>query len=405
MLGTWKGKVFTRGKKFFELSNHLGNVLVTITDCKQQVPKNDTLLKYYEPDVATANDYYPFGMLQPGRKYSSAGSGYRYGFNGKENDNEVEGEGNTVSFENRVYDSRLGRWLALDPLQRKYPNESNYIFTSDNPVIYADLDGRDKIYVITIIGKDGKSNTIQKTDAGFFIYKKVSVPGFGNNRYYRSDLIVSTTIDLSKNTLTYSEMPSAYRNEIGGGDYNLHRAGVLISKIFGGMDPDETRGSQPGGIYLTSEFKEGDADGPKTDATKGTTDQVNIDLIMAGFASLSISNNIENVAEFADLIKQTTEALIATKEKLKKQEGETTQGSSPSNSPANTKEVPIIPSQTNKKKGPPFKVYSDGTPAPADDNGPQLRLIKTPDEGTKPDTIVVPKPKSKQAVKPKTGSK
>jgi hypothetical protein len=38
----------------------------------------------------SAQDYYPFGMLQPGRFYLSAtGNKYRYGFNGKENDNEV----------------------------------------------------------------------------------------------------------------------------------------------------------------------------------------------------------------------------------------------------------------------------------------------------------------------------
>ena len=34
-------------------------------------------------------------MLMPGRKYS-AGSGYRYGFNGKEIDYEVKGEGDQL---------------------------------------------------------------------------------------------------------------------------------------------------------------------------------------------------------------------------------------------------------------------------------------------------------------------
>ncbi|HEY4481248.1 MAG TPA: RHS repeat-associated core domain-containing protein [Candidatus Brocadiaceae bacterium] len=142
-MGTWKGRVFTRGKKFFELSNHLGNVLVTITDRKQQVPKNDTLLKYYEPDVATANDYYPFGMLQPGRKYSSAGSGYRYGFNGKENDNDVKGEGNQQDYGMRIYDPRLGRFLSVDPISADYPELAPYQFASNRPIDGIDLDGKE----------------------------------------------------------------------------------------------------------------------------------------------------------------------------------------------------------------------------------------------------------------------
>lgn len=52
----------------------------------------------------------------PGRKYS-AGSGYRYGFNGKEKDNST-GEGN-LDFGARIFAVRLGRWLSVDPLQQK----------------------------------------------------------------------------------------------------------------------------------------------------------------------------------------------------------------------------------------------------------------------------------------------
>jgi hypothetical protein len=42
-------------------------------------------------------------------------STYRYGFNGMGNDNEVtENSGDYLDFGARIYDSRLGRWLALD---------------------------------------------------------------------------------------------------------------------------------------------------------------------------------------------------------------------------------------------------------------------------------------------------
>ena len=37
------------------------------------------VIDYYTADVVTANDYYPGGMLMPGRKYLAAGGLYRYG--------------------------------------------------------------------------------------------------------------------------------------------------------------------------------------------------------------------------------------------------------------------------------------------------------------------------------------
>ncbi|MCA6515316.1 MAG: hypothetical protein IM577_06925, partial [Chitinophagaceae bacterium] len=127
------------GKQIFELSNHLGNVLATITDKKLQVSTNNNSTSYFEAEVQSVQDYYAFGMQMPGRKLSG---GYRYGFNGKENDNEVKGEGNQIDFGARIYDQRLGRWLSLDPLFTKYPNWSAYNFTMDNPILFIDPDGK-----------------------------------------------------------------------------------------------------------------------------------------------------------------------------------------------------------------------------------------------------------------------
>ena len=98
------------------------------------------VLDYYTADVVTANDYYPGGMLMPGRKYSSTSS-YRYGFNGKENDNEVKGEGNQQDYGMRIYDPRLVRFLSTDPLTAKYPELTPYQFASNRPIDGVDLDG------------------------------------------------------------------------------------------------------------------------------------------------------------------------------------------------------------------------------------------------------------------------
>ncbi len=126
------------GKQVFELSNHLGNVLATITDKKLQVSTNTTSTAYFEADIQTVQDYYAFGMQMPGRKLSG---GYRFGFNGKENDNEVKGEGNQQDYGMRIYDPRLGRFLSIDPLTGKFPFYTPYQYAGNSPIRFIDLDG------------------------------------------------------------------------------------------------------------------------------------------------------------------------------------------------------------------------------------------------------------------------
>jgi RHS repeat-associated protein len=53
-------------------------------------------------------------MVEPGR--NNADSEYRYGFNGKENVNEVEEVGNNIDFKARIYDTRLGKFVSIDPV-------------------------------------------------------------------------------------------------------------------------------------------------------------------------------------------------------------------------------------------------------------------------------------------------
>jgi len=138
-------------------------------------------------------------MMMPNRTFSSGS--YRYGFNGKENDNEVKGEGNTITYENRIYDPRTGRWYSLDPLQKKYPNESNYIFTGDSPILFADKDGRDRIVTITTIGKDGYITQIRKIYKNDFYYNE-EYGSNGGTHYYKSNMIQNVTYDLRSGTVT-----------------------------------------------------------------------------------------------------------------------------------------------------------------------------------------------------------
>ena len=70
---------------------------------------------------------------------------YRFGFNGKENDNEVEGEGNWQDYGMRMYSPRLGRFPSVDPIAKKYPMLTPYQFASNTPIEAVDLDGLEGI--------------------------------------------------------------------------------------------------------------------------------------------------------------------------------------------------------------------------------------------------------------------
>ena len=86
----------------------------------------------------------------PGRSYS-AGNSYRYGFNGKENDNEVKGQGLQLDYGFRVYDPRIGKFLSMDPLFQSYPWYTPYQFAGNKPIAAIDLDGLEEIIKTTQI--------------------------------------------------------------------------------------------------------------------------------------------------------------------------------------------------------------------------------------------------------------
>lgn len=137
-----------RGYKQYELTNHLGNVLATITDRKLPVINNGTV-ESYTADISTSQDYYPFGMEMPGRKFNS--SLYDFGFNGKLNDNEVYGDGNFQDYGFRMYDTRICRFIIIDPLNFEYPMLTPYQFASNTPIRAIDLDGTEGVDIFRFL--------------------------------------------------------------------------------------------------------------------------------------------------------------------------------------------------------------------------------------------------------------
>ena len=84
-------------------------------------------------------------MNMPARKFD-AGSGYRYGFNGKEKDKDVS-EGH-LDFGARIFDSRIAKFLSIDPVSGLYPMLTPYQFASNTPIRAIDLDGLEGVQII-----------------------------------------------------------------------------------------------------------------------------------------------------------------------------------------------------------------------------------------------------------------
>jgi RHS repeat-associated protein len=84
-------------------------------------------------------------MLVPTRHGSTSPDSYRFGFNGKEMDNEIKGEGVQYDYGFRIYDSRIGRFLSLDPLFSGYPYYTPYQFAGNRPIWAIDLDGLEEL--------------------------------------------------------------------------------------------------------------------------------------------------------------------------------------------------------------------------------------------------------------------
>jgi len=90
---------------------------------------------YYFDDVSVVNNAATGTMV-----HSMA---YRYGFQNQEMDNEIKGEGNSLNFEFRMHDPRLGRFFSVDPLAGQYPWNSPYAFSENKVINSVELEGRE----------------------------------------------------------------------------------------------------------------------------------------------------------------------------------------------------------------------------------------------------------------------
>ena len=116
----------------YQYKDHLGNIRLSYSDTNK-----DGAIGTGE--IIEENNYYPFGLKHKGYNNVINGTDHKYGFGGKEEQDEL-GLG-WMDVTARNYDPALGRWMNLDPLAEEMRRHSPYNFAFDNPIFFQDYDG------------------------------------------------------------------------------------------------------------------------------------------------------------------------------------------------------------------------------------------------------------------------
>jgi RHS repeat-associated protein len=132
----YENSVIFVSRKTYEFTDHLGNVSATISDRKITIAvMAGNAVASYTPEVLSEQDYFPFGMGMMGRSVTAAN--YKYGFNGKEDDDEW----GIQDYGFRLYNPSIAKFISVDPLTKDYPWYTPYQFAGNKPIWAVDLDG------------------------------------------------------------------------------------------------------------------------------------------------------------------------------------------------------------------------------------------------------------------------
>lgn len=110
----------------YEIKDNLSNLRATIARNRNV---NNTI------NLLSWSDYLPYGEVNPLRN-SPSSFGTRYGYQGEYSECDAETKWN--SFDLRMYDANVGRWLSVDP---KGQYASPYVGMGNNPISGVDPDG------------------------------------------------------------------------------------------------------------------------------------------------------------------------------------------------------------------------------------------------------------------------
>ncbi len=195
-------------------------------------------------------NYYPFGSSLNTRSFS-AGSGFRFGFNGKENQGELSVDG--YDFGARIYDGRLGRWMSVDPEMGIIPYLTPYLAMNNNCISFIDNNG-EKIFIHYLEPqRDNNGNFITGEDGNLVMISKYYEYGSGIN-LPNNQFVIETVKALNyicQSRLGNKEVQFAIKS----------RETITINELFGGTINDgpnatifETNDINKDGEFTTDEI-------------------------------------------------------------------------------------------------------------------------------------------------------
>lgn len=179
--------------------------------------------------LTNKTDYYPFGMPMPDRNVEG---GYRYGYQGEFAEKDPELNSGINSFEARLWDARIGRWLTADPAGQFY---SPYLGMGNTPINGVDPNG--EIFIIHYIdqktgkpgqyefGKDvmgpqqGGDNPYVKAFIEAYEYNVANGGGQNLTEIYNSTDIEVDVQHSSRNTHNLFDLPSSGPTHINWNQY------------------------------------------------------------------------------------------------------------------------------------------------------------------------------------------
>ena len=125
--------------------------IYTSNESAQDVYFDNLNIQFYNGPLLEETHYYPFGLTMAGISDKALKSKYtenKYRFAGKELQRQELNDGSgleTYDFGARIYDHQIGRWWHIDSKADRYHLVSPYSFTSNNPILFVDIDGKEII--------------------------------------------------------------------------------------------------------------------------------------------------------------------------------------------------------------------------------------------------------------------
>jgi RHS repeat-associated protein len=204
---------------------------------------------------------------------------------------EFKGSGNSYDFGARIYDSRLGRWLSVDPMASIQPGWSTYKAFLDNPNMFVDVEGETEIIQTFIFNaKTGEVTITVETSGRLMTDGKIhqvnySVGGgwYNANAYYD---FTTTRVMIDDGDGNLTQLGKTHRKIHNESDEDIKSFGLTSSAKKGATKIDWSYYSKKqvkGGVAFYSK----NGQGGETKFTKGLVDLVDIGPILGALTAFS----------------------------------------------------------------------------------------------------------------------